>query len=634
MSGVSKIRNILKKTLMAVAISVVLGLLIIGTGAFPNSWADAQESPEFLPISEISPGMKGIAKTVISGTKIDTFDIEVLAILKGGAATGDFIFVRASGETIEAVGGVAAGMSGSPVYINGRLIGAITHSLSDGSDPYLALVTPIGEILRVLEAQQGYHVGACQLEPAVVISKELGEPAGKESEAPLVMTPVKGPVMISGLGGRAFQLLADGLKGYGLQPIAMGIAEYQSTKDSNPLEPGSALGVQLIRGDVSATVLGTVTYRKGDLMIAFGHDVLLKGEAGYIATGAEVHHVVSSILKPYKIGSPLDVVGKVTQDRTKGVLVRLDEAPKTIPVALTVRDKDTGLVKMFRADIVDDELLIGKLVWSFVLDCLDSTIDRIGQGTSRVEFEIHTENPEMPISRENMFFSPVDISAISGGELLDLLFALVDNEFAEVSVTGIKASVEVEERRQTARIVQAEASRDVVSPGETVEIKVRLHPYRGVPEIKGVNVEIPEYAGEGILYLTVRGGGVLPPEDEAEDTDSKAAQRSPAESLEKLIRDMTAVEKNNDIVVEFYPGGQEEIDEAILIDEGALEDEHPSLEPHFQMGAEVPPRAEETPPRVEDNEKAREGQTDLVKVILPTGYVIEGETDLELIIEK
>ncbi len=112
------------------------------------------------------------------------------------------------------------------------------------------------------------------------------------------MTPVKGPVMISGLGGRAFQLLADGLKGYGLQPIAMGIAEYQSTKDSNPLEPGSALGVQLIRGDVSATVLGTVTYRKGDLMIAFGHDVLLKGEAGYIATGAEVHHVVSSILNP------------------------------------------------------------------------------------------------------------------------------------------------------------------------------------------------------------------------------------------------------------------------------------------------------------------------------------------------
>jgi len=153
-------------------------------------------------------------------------------------------------------------------------------------------------------------------------------------------------------------------------------------------------------------------------------------------------------------------------------------------VALTVRDKDTGLVKMFRADIVDDELLIGKLVWSFVLDCLDSTIDRIGQGTSRVEFEIHTENLEMPISRENMFFSPVDISAISGGELLDLLFALVDNEFAEVSVTGIKASVEVEERRQTARIVQAEASRDVVSPGETVEIKVRLHPYRASLRLK------------------------------------------------------------------------------------------------------------------------------------------------------
>lgn len=369
-------------------------------------------------------------------------------------------------------------------------------------------------------------------------------------------------------------------------------------------------------------------------MIAFGHDVLLQGNSGYIATGAEVHRVVSSILKPYKIGSPLDVVGAVTQDRSKGVLVQLDETPKTIPIALTVKDKDTGAVRTFRADIIDSEVLIGKLVSSFILECLDSAIDRIGQGSSLVSFEIHTESLETPISRENMFFSPVDISAMSGGELLDILFTLVDNEFTKVNVTGMKAYVEVEERRQTARIVHAEASKDTVSPGETVEVKVRLRPYRGVPEIKGIDVKIPEHTGPGILYLTIRGGGVVPPEDEEEKADGKDDHRSPAESLEKLIRDMTDVEKNNDIVVEFYAGGQEDIDEAIPIDEGVLENDRFPLALSSQAETEIPPRAEDKLPRVEDSETSKEDQADVVKVILPTGYVIEGETDLELTVEK
>jgi hypothetical protein len=633
MTTVSKSKSVVKKTLVAAAITVILGLLLIGTGAFLDSDVQAQADLEFMPISEITPGMKGTSKTVISGTKIDTFDVEVLGILKGGAATGDFIFVRGSGEALEAAGGIAAGMSGSPVYINGRLIGAITHSLRDGSDPYLALVTPIGEILRVLEASQGYHVGAAEFEIPVMVGEEL---ISKDSEVLPVMTPVSSPVMITGLGGRAFQLLADGLKDYGLLPIASGTAQSGESQDKVALEPGSAVGVQLIRGDVSATVLGTVTYRKGDLVIAFGHDVLLKGDAGYIATGAEVHHIVSSILKPYKIGSPLDVVGTVTQDRSKGVLVEIDKMPKTLPIALTVRDKDTGAVKIFRSDIIDDELLIGELAWSFILQCLDSSIDRIGQGTSNVKFEIHTENFEEPISRENMFFSPVDISAISGVECLDILMALVDNEFTKVNVTGIKVDVQVEEKRQTARIVEAEPAKKTVAPGETVEVKVRVHPYRGIPEIKGINVKIPEHTRPGTLYLTVRGGGVMPPEDEGETEDSKASQRSPAESLEKLIRDMTTTDKNNDIVLEFYPGGFEEIDEASLIEEGTLEgDKFPIGILLSQIEAEAPPRVEEKPPRVEDTEKVKENRViDIVKVTLSTGYVIEGEIDLELLVEE
>jgi hypothetical protein len=204
---------------------VTLGFIIMAIISYPNPWAAAQESSEFLPLTKVVPGMKGTSKTVISGTKIDTFDIEVLGILRGGAATGDSILVRASGEAIKAAGGVAAGMSGSPVYIDGKLIGAITHSLGEGSDPYLALVTPIDEILRVLEASQGYHVGMNQprvrpWDTSIVLDDNLKAGAGLDLMAPLVMVPVKSPVMISGLGGRAFRTLTEMLKGYGLQPIS------------------------------------------------------------------------------------------------------------------------------------------------------------------------------------------------------------------------------------------------------------------------------------------------------------------------------------------------------------------------------------------------------------------------------
>ncbi|NLS45699.1 MAG: hypothetical protein GX969_08195 [Firmicutes bacterium] len=618
---------------IAAGLMVLLGFLSVGLGDFPGFGVSAEQNPEFMPISQVVPGMRGISKTVIKGMKVDTFDIEVLAILEGGLAAGDFIFIRAYGDAIEAAGGIASGMSGSPVYVDGRLIGAITHSLRDGSDPYLALVTPIGEILRVLEAQQGYNIGGNLSDYTVAINKKLKGLPNLESGTDLVMTPVKSPVIISGLRGRAFQVLADGLKTYGLEPIALGASGNKILEDPPPPEPGSALGVQLIRGDVTATVLGTVTYRKGDFIIGFGHDVLLKGDAGYIGTQAEIHHIVPSILKPYKIGSPLNVIGKVTQDRTKGVLVKLDETPKTVPVALTVKDKDTGRTEMFRADIVDDELLMGRLVSSFVLECLDSALDRIGQGTSRVEFEIHTDNLEKPISRINMFFSQMDIAAISGGEFLDILLALVDNEFAEVNITGVKVDIGIEEKRQTARIVQAETSETVVSPGETVEVRVRIHPYRGIAEIKGIKVEIPEGTPPGTLYLTVRGGGTALPDDEKEDADNKIVQRSPAESLEKLVRDMTDVEKNSDIVVEFYPRKTSELGEANLVDEEGFENSDYAFKLKPQTETEIPPRKEEKASRIENGEKIKEDHSDVVKAILSTGYVIEGEADLELIVE-
>ena len=208
----------------------------------------------------------------------------------------------------------------------------------------------------------------------------------------------------------------------------------------------------------------------------------------------------------------------------------------------------------------------------------------------------------------------------------------MDNEFQEVDVTEIKAYMEIEEQRKTARILHAEAEKEDVLPGETVEIKVSLRPYRGEPEIKSVYVEIPEYAESGTLYLTVRGGGTLSSEEEEQDTKDDG---SPVESLEKYIRDMTEREKNNEIVVEFFPGREEEFDEAISdeaipIDEGVLETDTMPLAANLQVEDEIPQRAEETAPRLDEVEMDLDEPDDLVKVVVSTDYVIEGETELKV----
>jgi hypothetical protein len=215
--------------------------------------------------------------------------------------------------------------------------------------------------------------------------------------------------------------------------------------------------------------------------------------------------------------------------------------------------------------------------------------------------------------------------------LLDYLSTVIDNEFAEVEVTSVKAEFEVREARQTARIERAEAVTKVARAGDTVEVKVRLQPFRGIPEIKAVQIRIPEETPAGALYLAVRGGGVPPAGESAKDDDKKSALPTVAESLENLVRELTTRERNNDIVVEFYPGEASAGEEATPVD-GRAAPGSPVSSRRPGQGEDLP-RREEKPHRGEGAGTGT-GSKGLVKAVLTTGYVIEGETTVELQVEE
>ncbi|MGE5588682.1 MAG: SpoIVB peptidase S55 domain-containing protein [Clostridia bacterium] len=637
----------MRRAARALEFAIVLCVIAALAGVVADVPARASENQAFMTVAELRPGMKGIGKTVVEGTRIDTFDVEILAVVKGETATGDLVLVRVGGKPVEAAGGIAAGMSGSPVYVNGRLVGAIAFGF-ENADHFVGLVTPIEEMLKVFAAAKRPVPGAASLSNPVRIGDRLAERvvfatsegdaarlASEASDGTLVTVPVATPVMVNGASRRAFDQLSQRLKAFGLMPIqgaAGGNGSRGATAAAN-LEPGSCIGVQLVRGDVSVTAIGTVTYKQGSEVLAFGHSLLGRGNASYFAAGAEVHLVVAGDVMPFKIASPLGLAGTIVQDRTHGVLADVGRKPPSIPVTVTVRDRDTGITRMLRADIVRDETLSTDLVAAFVLSCLDATVDRIGRGTSRVSFQVNGKGLPRPIVRENMFYSPSDVSAESIGEVVDAVAAIIDNEFAEVEVTGVKADFEVEEARRTARIHLAETTTKVAKPGDTIGVRVRLLPFRGVAETKVIEVKIPEGTPPGTLCLTVRGGGVAPG-DEKSDTGAAAKPSQPtvAENLESLVQEFMSRERNCDIVVEFYPGEASSDEGAVPADGLAAPAESAGgLSLWRGLGQDLP-RSDEKSERAPGAAAGAE-DAGLVKATLSTGYVIEGETTVEVEVE-
>ena len=589
------------------ALFLLVGLLMLGMPA------GAAAAVPLLPLEEVQVGAQGVARTVIAGTRIEEFGVEVLGILKNKGAVGDLILVRTYGDVIDRAGGVAQGMSGSPVFIDGRLIGAIGYGWSL-TDQRTAMVTPIQDMLKLLDRKPP--------KPADILTDK---PDGKSR--PLLSTPL----MAAGFGSNALAFLQTHLKPLKLTPVAVG--DPPSDIAFGALEPGSAVGVQLVRGDVSLGALGTVTYVDDDRILAFGHPFLKRGPTGFLMTNAYIFTTIRGLESSFKVGATGEVIGTISQDRGAGVAGEMNRFPGIVPMRMNIRSAESGDGREMAVQIVQDEEIMPILSTASLLNAIDKAIDRTGSGTARITFEVAARGmPGETYKRENMFFSPENVAEASLAEFYELVAFLASNPHNPVTIMDIRADIEVSPERRTARILSARPVQTSIRSGETIDIEVKLKPYRGETITRTVSFTVPKEQKAGSLSLSVRGGGffslaALLKKMGAEGGEVPKPSRKPPKSFEEMIKDLAGRDRNNDIVVEL-PGAAE------ILDDGAGGDKKPKL----KLGESEKSVADKDPAKPEKPAKGKPSGSLLAarktdpkkKGFLTTDYIIEGDTEVSI----
>ena len=518
------------------------------------------EPPEWMPLASVRPGMRGTALTVVRGTAVESFDVEVLAIVPGAGPSGDLILVRASGPLITRTGGIASGMSGSPVYLNGRLVGAIGFGWAF-ADHSLGLVTPIESMLRTIPSPRAERrtlsvpvwAGGRRIDQ-IVVSRTVGEAARAEAAVPhlAAMVPLARPLLVSGISTRGAQLLAAELGPLGVTPVEG--AAGGSTNVRPPLVPGSAIGVQLIRGDLNAVAIGTLTYRRGEMILAFGHPFLNRGRTGYLLTAAEIHGVVRSASFPFKIGSAGAPVGIVIEDRRAGIGGRVGVLPPMVGVRTVVTDGDSGRTITLGTQIVRDPQLGPLLALVSALEAVDRALDRVGEGTARVRLTLRARGLDGPVVRENVFYHPRDVGSAALLELPEALRLLFANEFVRTGPIDVTIAVEAQQGRQTAAVIEAEADRPRVRRGETIAVRITIRPFQGTPVTRVVEVAVPEEFPLGPATLLIRAGGRPVPEQGLPALLAVEPVDVSAGSAAEQLAAFSGRDRNTDLVVELIPG--------------------------------------------------------------------------------
>lgn len=534
-----------KKQFRPVLMVVLIAMLTTISGV-------AAAAPDFMPVDDVKTGMHGMAKTVVAGDTIEEFGVEVLGILKNKGPVGDLILVRTYGSVIDRTGGIVQGMSGSPVYINDKLVGAVAYGWGL-TDHTIGMVTPIGDMLRIWELEdrlsRSRRINDGPNLDDIDTSSGDEEPAKNEELKPLAT-----PVMVSGLGDSALAMLKEKLKPYNLVPYTTGTMPEGSGQAA--LMPGSAVGVELVRGDVSLSAIGTVTYVDGDKVLAFGHPFLKRGNTGYFMSSAYIFTTVKGLENGFKVGAVGDLIGTFNQDRGSGIAGQKAKYPSIVPLRLTVRDSTNLRTQDMAVQIVNDEQLAPILAATTVFNGIDKVTDRSGPGTARVSFEISAKgSPVDTIKRENMFYSPGNIGELAVFELHEALAMLAGNQFKTVDIMDVKVNVTIDEERKTASIVEARSRAASAKPGEVIDIEVKLKPFRSDMITRTVSYTVPKSQQPGPLTLEVRGGGMVPLmqlllERQGLDKDILKGGKQKQRSFEEIVNDFTSRDRNNDIVVE------------------------------------------------------------------------------------
>jgi hypothetical protein len=497
-----------------------LCLLIVSLAAlacvFP---AYAGDAPQVFPESQVKPGMTGVMYTIFQGDQIQKVDLQVIGVLPNALGPKqDVILVKLLGDQA-AETGVVAGMSGSPVYIDGKLLGALSVKLGAFTKEAIGGVTPIADMLQVAQyrspsgAQNANAAGAKAPHHAAVSTTTAAPNSAAVPPPPNNFTqpvsvgggqflvPIETPLVTAGLYPQALGWFNKQFSSWGMATMAGGTAP-ASPSDSK-IQPGDMVGIDLIRGDLSVSAGCTVTAVEGDRILACGHPLFGFGAVKMPISAAHVVMTLASAQASTKVIATGGVIGTLTQDRQTAISGVLGAGPPMVPVNLTL-DTPDGENK-YHFEVVQSPQLTAQLVATAAYNGITGSAAYDQSTTLQLEGNIELKG-HAPVRLEDLF-APTDQSTPAGF----FLATSVESDFAQIysnpyelpQIDRVDLTVKALPDRRWAMIDDAWVEKSEVHPGESVNVRVLLRPYRGAPIIQEIPITIPQQTARGTLELVV-----------------------------------------------------------------------------------------------------------------------------------
>ncbi len=486
-----------------------------------------------LPVSAIRPGQPAIVRTVFAGDSIETFDAEILGVMEGGRAGGDVILARATSARVVQTG-IAAGMSGSPVYVDGKLVGALALGWPFSKEPIFG-ITPIADMLAVLDQPETAHPdgtsGPVGVDPGAseryrgLAWSDDSLPAPEPAAMPLPRAlPI--PLAAGGLAPEAIDVARDAFRERGFLLVPGGRAR-DTGPGTDTLVPGSACAVDVLRGDLNFSAIGTVTYRDGDRVLIFGHPFFQAGEVRMPFSAAHIVGILPSLYDSFKLGTPGRPLGVVTQDRRPAVGARLGGVPRLMPFRVAVRLPGQP-ERRFAFESIEDRSLLPQLVGAATMGSL---LESGGSGTQvsvRWSMQVWRAGRALRFGDLAAGDSPLgDVMGAIGGPLR----FLANNPFGRWTADSVAISLEVLPGRRQWTLRGASLVAASVRPGGTARVRLELERWRGERRSTEVELPVPAELPAGHYALWIGGGG---------EFDRSSAARMPAHFRPTSVADAEA----------------------------------------------------------------------------------------------
>lgn len=474
--------------------------------------SDLSIQTKIMPLDQVQPGMRGVAYTVFQGTQPESMGVEVLGVLRDvNGPKGDVILVRLHGAKVEYTG-VVAGMSGSPVYIGGKLVGALAFRIGEFSKEPIAGVTPIEEMLEISELDRSKPN---DIQPASAKAPEVTTKTASPgiASAPQgykdYLTPIDTPLVFSGFSAQAFQHFAPQFQAAGIVPV-MGVGSVSpDAKQPEPLVPGSSISAVLVRGDMNIAATCTVTYLDASHLLACGHPLMQFGNVDLPMDKADVLATLPSPANAFKIINTTEQVGAFVQDRHTGILGVFNKQPQMIPVTLSIHGVTRP--KTFHYEVLDNSKLTPLAMMATVFSALQG-VNEYGEDTTyRMDGRIQVNGyPDVEVKD---MFAPGDggqptgvMVALSLGERFGRIF---DNSYVVPNIRGVDLSFDLVNDRRSARLESARTDVTEARPGDEVMVEAVLRPYRGERIVRRIPIRVPTSSSKGVLRILVSDGDTL-----------------------------------------------------------------------------------------------------------------------------